>query len=296
MMEFLFRKHPIFREFYKYSLSRAFGFLYRGDGVKVMKEDWDNLIVLDACRYDFFERYNWIEGELRREVSLGSHTAGWVKRNFQGRYPSTVVISGTPQLSGTKLKQRVGKNPFYKLINVWDWGWDEEGGTVPPAEVTDAAVDARKDHPDKRLLIQYMQPHRPFKGKRFRQILRSFKKSSDLRSEPLEPPNFFWEIFQPLLAKFPHLSEEVKRKKHNVGHIWDKARQGKITPPEIKAGYVENLKWVLEEVERLVEELNGKTVITSDHGDLFGEHCLFGHHRNIRFKELVMVPWLEVAR
>ena len=30
-------------------------------GVKVLDEEWDYLIVLDACRYDYFEKYNFID-------------------------------------------------------------------------------------------------------------------------------------------------------------------------------------------------------------------------------------------
>jgi len=31
---------------------------------RLMDEDWDNVIILDACRYDQFERHNILDGEI----------------------------------------------------------------------------------------------------------------------------------------------------------------------------------------------------------------------------------------
>jgi hypothetical protein len=36
-----------------------------------MEEDWDNLIILDACRYDYFKRQHDFEGSVDRIVSPG---------------------------------------------------------------------------------------------------------------------------------------------------------------------------------------------------------------------------------
>ena len=44
------------------------------NGVKVVNEDWDYLIVLDAARYDIFKKINWIKGNLEYKISLGSCT------------------------------------------------------------------------------------------------------------------------------------------------------------------------------------------------------------------------------
>lgn len=44
--------------------------------LKVMREEWDYLIILDACRYDYFAAIweNYFDGELEKRVSLGSGT------------------------------------------------------------------------------------------------------------------------------------------------------------------------------------------------------------------------------
>ena len=57
----------------------------RNGKVKVMEEEWDYLIVLDACRYDYFEqmyREFFNAGVLLKKISLGSGTSDWLRNNF----------------------------------------------------------------------------------------------------------------------------------------------------------------------------------------------------------------------
>ena len=49
-------------------------------------------------------------------------------------------------------------------------------------------------------------------------------------------------------------------------------------------------------MERLLPYLEGKIVISSDHGNCFGEHGVYGHPSGLRYKELVIVPYLEVEK
>jgi len=48
------------------------------EGVKVVEEEWDYIIVLDACMYDIFEDVNWIDGKLESIISKGSGTPEWI--------------------------------------------------------------------------------------------------------------------------------------------------------------------------------------------------------------------------
>ena len=56
----------------------------------IFEREWDALIVLDACRYDYFERYyseipNVAAGELSRLRSPGSATPETMMETFGGR-------------------------------------------------------------------------------------------------------------------------------------------------------------------------------------------------------------------
>jgi hypothetical protein len=61
-------------------------FQYISDGgVSIMDQNWDNLIILDACRYDIFKKICDIEGDLRCVRSMGSNSWEWVRKNLAGK-------------------------------------------------------------------------------------------------------------------------------------------------------------------------------------------------------------------
>jgi hypothetical protein len=55
---------------------------YNPDGVDVLAEDWDNLLILDACRYDAFAARADLPGRLERRRSRGSHTSEFLSGIF----------------------------------------------------------------------------------------------------------------------------------------------------------------------------------------------------------------------
>jgi len=46
----------------------------------VMKEAWDCLIILGACRYDYFEKHyhQFFQGRLNEIFSVGTSTPDWL--------------------------------------------------------------------------------------------------------------------------------------------------------------------------------------------------------------------------
>jgi hypothetical protein len=238
--------------------------------VKIIDEDWDNLIILDACRYDTFKKLNKIPGILHKRKSLGSNTVEWIKKNFTGLYPNIVYFSANPFVSKVMLKRLIGKQPFYDVVDVWDFGWDDLLKTVPPKEVNKAVLENKEKYQDKRMIIHYIQPHHPFLS---------------------DPELIFggWEK-----GRYQVKKEEKKIEPN----IWDLIERGMVSVKRAEKAYEENLKIVLKEVEELIGKLDGKTVITSDHGNCFGEwflgQRLYGHPSGIYVKQLVEIPWLQV--
>ncbi|MFW6041321.1 MAG: hypothetical protein ACOC85_05745 [Thermoplasmatota archaeon] len=235
---------------------------------KVMEREWDFLIVLDACRYDMFKENNFIEGDLKKINSTGSSTTKWIKNNFDGKYKDTVVVSSNPHLSQLRLKKIIGHNPFFHIENVWDYGWDEDLNTVPPHAVNEGAKKIIDQYKDKRIIIHYMQPHYPFIGEH--QIIHSGVDS--LRKEGLG-------------------DGKERNKERNP---WDDLAEGEIDLDEFMKAYNSNLKLVLKYVQKLLPHLNGKVIITSDHGNCIGEMGLHGHPGGFNIKPLIEVPWFQV--
>lgn len=121
----------------------------------VVEEDWDVLVVLDACRADLMEETVDVDrfDSYSRVTSPGSRTPEWTRENFGGqRMSDTVYVASNGWVS------TVLEDTFHELIEVWR----ETDGPPRPGDITEAARAAREEYPDKRLLVHYLQPHRPF--------------------------------------------------------------------------------------------------------------------------------------
>ena len=235
-----------------------------GRGLDVMQEDWDNLIILDACRYDTFEEHTRFEGKVQKVVSAGNYSWEFMIANFVGKeLHDTIYVTANPYSA------RINESVFFKLISLID-EWDENTGTVLPEDVTQKAIEVSENHPDKRLIIHYMQPHAPHIG------------------------SIQDEFAQMGFNKYHGMG--VQSRTNEGIYIFNAVRQGLVTSERLHDSYVENLRIAEGAVESLVSKLNGKTVITADHGENLGERVLglrLYEHGNDT-PECLFVPWLEL--
>jgi hypothetical protein len=223
--------------------------------VRLVEEDWDNLIIIDACRADLFEDVVDIEkfDEYRREVSIDSNTTPWSVKNFkQERLGDTIYVTGNPAVSKT-IPDR-----FYKFIEAWPRSWQEWGsGNMEPEPIFEAAVEASEEYQNKRLIIHFVQPHTPF----------------------IENPE--------LIDRSSGLN------------VWERIEAGEVDKDDVWQGYKSNLEYVMPIVLDLIEEISGKTVLTSDHGNMLGEttvtgKSIYGHPGGVRCPELLEVPYCVI--
>ncbi|AUX10568.1 hypothetical protein AArcSl_2957 [Halalkaliarchaeum desulfuricum] len=239
----------------------------------MFNEDWDTLVVLDACRYDMFESTSQLDGRLSSRGSKGSSTTEWLQANFDGRdLRDTVYVTSNPQLERNRDRWDI---TLHETINVWlNDGWDDETGTVLAETMNEAALDAAERFPHKRLVVHYMQPHYPF---------------------------------VPVDTEFDkdHLRQITSTESGPTGeNVWNQKFIGTldVSRDDLWTMYVRNLEYVLEHVEELLEELSGKTVVTGDHGNYVGERASpipireYGHPRGLYDEPVVRVPWLEYNR
>lgn len=260
----------------------------------IHKKDWTYLIILDGCRYDLFERNyrSYFSGELQKVESVAEDTSTWVKEVFGGKKFSDIVyVSANPHISSDiKIEGFLGGKHFYKVIDVWDWGWDNNWGTVPPRRVSEATKEVKSIYPDKKFLIHFIQPHGPFPQ------LKSLK----VRESPLGKIRSLvdgWGIEHMGRRKFRKVKESIW--KSLFWPFWKRfegQQQATLGTEDIakkygaetlRALYEENLKLALEEVKDLVNHLSGKIVISADHGEALGGEEGFGHRK-------MAVPWLEM--
>ncbi len=228
---------------------------YNPDGDDVMKRDWDTLIILDACRYDYFNEAIDMPGDLEIVTSRGSTSTEFMRGNFSNKQLHDVVYISANGFYG-QLRNEIGSE-VYKHIQLYTEEWrDEYGITTNPKTVTQEAIKAHQEYPNKRLIVHYLQPHQPYLGPYGRE---QFDFGGDLR-------------------------ETINR--------------SGVSIDDVRMAYRENLEFVLDEAKNLISEIDGKTIITSDHGEMLGERIgpfrFFGHFGGVYREELVKVPWFTV--
>lgn len=237
---------------------------YDNESTDVMSEDWDNLVLLDAARFDYFEELNTIGGSLRKEISRGKKSWEFIERNFVNReLHDTVYVTANP------FSTDIPEGTFHYVDHLHARAWDDRIGTVQPEAVVEAAIEAHNEYPNKRLIVHYMQPHRPYLG----ETAEMLRKRLDLQGYG----------------------------QHDEGiQIWGAVKQRDVTVEEIRAAYAESLEIALESTEALLKQLSGKSVVTSDHGEMLGERVLpfttrvWGHMEGFDTPTLREVPWLVV--
>jgi hypothetical protein len=235
--------------------------LRQKSGIHVMSQDWDNLIILDACRYDMFSELNGICGDLTPVVSKGSTTGEFLRKNFcENGYLDTIYISANPQVQNNNIDKK-----FFERVRLWEKNWHEELRTVHPSDVVSKTLATNEKYPHKRLIIHFIQPHYPFIGEKGRQIEHGSLTGGGAISNSRD-------------------DEE----------IWSKLKSGTVSKNSVWEAYLENLDITLPYVDQLVDELDGKSVVTSDHGNSLGRWGVYGHPGRRYFTELVKVPWLVV--
>lgn len=250
-------------------------------GRNVYESDWDLLIVLDACRVDTLrevaDEYHFIE-DVDSIWSTGSQSAEWIANTFTEPYreeiKDTTYISGNG-FSGAVLER--GKRPpmtntipldlsswstldrdaLNSLIEVWETNHDETYGSVLPSHVTEYTIKEGRNGDADRIITHYMQPHLPYIGTAYRE-----------EREATEVENRGYEL----------LEEE------------------RSSGEKVYSAYKETLRWVLDDVEELLENIDAeKVVITSDHGEAFGEGKAFGHPEGFPHPVVRKVPWVETS-
>ncbi|MDY6769866.1 MAG: hypothetical protein SVU88_02735 [Candidatus Nanohaloarchaea archaeon] len=241
---------------------------YHPDGVDVVAEDWDNLVILDACRYDVFEQYHTFEdGRLEHRISKACGTPVFLEANFGGRtLDDTVYVNCNPMFEdGEKYDAQ-----FFKVVNLWETDWDDEERTVLPEVATERAIEVSQEFPDKRLIVHFDQPHQPFIPSE-----REYSRHGPGKGDADEGMHrSFW---------YKMMTGEMDLDRET---IWN--------------DYVANFEHALPAVKKLVDTLGGKTVITADHGNMIGERGYpipvreWGHWGPQFYDPLVKVPWYVI--
>lgn len=220
-------------------------------GTNVYEKEWDVLLILDACRLDLYRET--IREDAGDIWSVGSSSEEWMKNTFGKRDTSdTAYVTGN-----VFSRDHLDADDFYDLEQVWEYGWDDEIGSIPPRPITNEAVRIWRERDPERMIVHYMQPHFPAIG-------------SDI-----------------------DVGGKIEKAKFGAPgrDFWLTLRRGDVSVEDAWRAYRDNLEYVFEDVKILLDNLDGTVAISADHGNAFGEWGTYGHPAGLQIPHLRRVPW-----
>jgi len=130
---------------------------FNTNGYDLFAEDWDNLIILDACRFDIFDEYADLPGETKRQISRASSTSEFIRANFTGRY-----LTDTVYIAGNSWYLRLRDEIDSELYRIYEIGDNSDGKKIK--RTVECAKHCKDAHQEKRLIIHFIPPHHPYEG------------------------------------------------------------------------------------------------------------------------------------
>lgn len=225
------------------------------NAVSIWEFEADAVIILDSCRGEWLQQveseYDFFD-DVDIYTSVGGHSEEWLNNTFAQH---SELVQQTGYITGN-IHGEMYKNENFSFFYDANLDSDLEFDIVPPAHmITNRAVALAREFDWETLIVHYMQPHKPF-----------FKKA-EIRTEP------------------------VRTLPYDGFDIYRAVFRGDITWEDIEQAYIENLHYVLDEVELLLDNLDAeKVLITSDHGHALGEKFLYDHEPGVRHPAVRKVP------
>jgi len=290
-------------------------------GMPVWEREWDICCVLDGCRVDLMRElagdHRAVPGAAVESVwSVGSQSAEWMDETFGPAHheemANTAYVTGNPFTAQSADHVLVTSEETLPLSGE-DWGllyeawreeWvDDEVSTIPPEPLTEAALavwNRREELGVGRVLVHYMQPHAPFRSQpewflgtadveSWGQI-RGSERDDGGGERDTAGTAALTDLSAAELAELERLSAAET---DGVKDPWTRLRDGELPHEEFWAAYRDNLRWVLDDVSRLLEATTARVALTSDHGNAAGEWGVWSHPPGVPVPALRKVPWVD---
>lgn len=260
-------------------------------GTNVFSRDWDVLVLLDTCRVDALRdvapEYEFLS-DIDSLRSVGGRSPEWIAKTFTREYEET--INDTAYLSANVFSRQILQERHHESVSSTDVnlaysllgriptvdvsalgrfeylyeyepvGEDgplgHEDGGTPPRYVTDRGIAVSRKYDFERIILHYLQPHPPY-------VANAIQENRELADHESD-----WWGYLGRTGDFET--------------IWNT--------------YLDELRFVLDDVELLLANIDADTVaISADHGESFGEYWEFGHKTGSINPKVRNVPWVETT-
>lgn len=277
--------------------------------------EWDVMFVIDACRFDYFKKYHKLvfgeSGTLKKALSPASWTYAWLIEMFEGKPKMDIVfVSSDYEVNSKGIKdEKIYDNEkrekyghyhfdarkyFNDIIDVWEFGVDKKLGLVSPKTMCDECIKAIEKYPKEKIITNFWQVHDPYIYYLERGVMPVYNMEDVERRNKMV---YKWVNLKKFIGKFVN-DETIWKVRNKLGY---KPENGlaylyfKYGIDGIKVGYKEDLILTLRCIRKVVDKYpKKKFIVTSDHGELLGEHGRFSHGYDKGYKELKEVPWFEI--
>lgn len=272
-------------------------------GTNVFEREWDLLVVLDSGRVDAFREVadeTVLPNEIEEIRSVGSASSEWTLQTFRTDYREEIAKTALVTRNGwpdNVLEKKLHEHqpdfesqsqrgfPDWSPVSSDDFAYYERvqpvanqddlihpESTQIPHIVTDRAISVAREHEFDRMIVWYMMPHYKF------------------IADALD-----WtpgELSVEELMGGPEPTRDLRPEEES----YNPARRGEVSVDEVRELYLANLRFVLEYVEILLENVDAeKTIVSADHGEAHGELGTWSHPFGWPFAPVKTVPWAETT-
>jgi hypothetical protein len=256
-------------------------------GTYVLDREWDVLVILDTCRVDALQEvapeFDFIE-EVESIWSLGGSSPDWIAHTFDERHrltlQNTAYICSNPHGETVIDDQQMRRDKHSTAARrFYRWGsWNQ----VRPDEIGkferlwQYESPKTQDGPE----LTHVRPR--VVTDRTIDVMRST--DFDRVIAHYMPPHYPW------ISNAIAENREVKLHEQRPNKIPETSKQ------EVWNAYLDDLRWVLEDIALLLKNIDAETVVLSaDHGDAFGEYRMYGHDPGRIHPKIRRVPWVETT-
>lgn len=253
-------------------------------GTNIFDEDWDVAIILDTCRVDAIQsvadEYSFIE-DIDSIWSVGGSSPEWIARTFDKNHLD--LIEESIYISANAYTQKILEDRSqYESDNRFNYKILKHIPTVCKTDFQSIEYIFKKEPMGTSGEYGHTRGGTPPRYVTDRAI--GLGRSDDFDRLVLH----YFQPHSPWVSNAIAQDRELKKHEEGFGYITETG--------DNESGwnaYLNDLCWVLDEVELLLENLEQeKVVITADHGDAFNEYGVMSHKIGAVHPKIRKVPWV----